>query len=72
MAKTERSQMVPVKMLASQEVVCAFANESVSLCVSVRSCLFVYRCEYVFPKCSCLSVNIFLWYLCVCACALPS
>jgi hypothetical protein len=31
MAKTECSQMVPVKMFASQEVVCAFANESVTL-----------------------------------------
>lgn len=46
MSKTERSQMVPVKMLASQEVVCAFANESVSLCVSVHvcSCIVVNMC----------------------------
>lgn len=29
MAKTECSQMVPVRALASQEVVCAFARESV-------------------------------------------
>lgn len=46
MAKTECSQMVPVKMLASQEVVCASANESVSLCVyaSVCSCIIVNMC----------------------------
>lgn len=46
MAKTECSQMEPVKMLASQEDVCAFANESVSLCVSasVCSCIIVNMC----------------------------